>query len=131
MHAFDHGVQVGDPSVNYWSDPEWSQPTNLNFVTRVENLSSARFAVYGDMGLSAVRAVSPLMSAGTTDVSDNTITQLVDLAVSGGVDFMFHIGDLAYSDGLLFVVQVIIGMARLSTIDCFSGPHARRMGASV
>jgi hypothetical protein len=42
--------RVGDPTINYWSDPEWSQPPEMNFVTRVENLNSAKIAIFGDMG---------------------------------------------------------------------------------
>ena len=39
--------QVGDPTFTYWSDPEWSQPPYMNFVTRPLNLNSTRAIIFG------------------------------------------------------------------------------------
>ena len=41
--------QVGDPTFTYWSDPEWSQPPYMNFVTRPLNLNATRAIIFGTM----------------------------------------------------------------------------------
>ena len=95
--------RVGDPSFQYWSNPEWcvvvgvamlhdtdamsrSQPPDFTFITRAQGLSSARMAVVGDMGV--------------TDISSDTVHTLADLTANGQIDFVFHTGDIAYSDGM-------------------------------
>ena len=75
--------QVGDFSeLPDWSDPFFSQPPYLNFMSAAQPTATTRttLAVVGD--------------AGATDVSDLTYLQIVEMVHMQKINFTLHIGDI-------------------------------------